>query len=342
MSLELRRRMLKAQHNTPANVIFHLSDEANTVFKITSVGDYLYNYISNDGYLIKSYSESGASIKINAKPNTKIKIYGEITGLQLGSVSVQNRSNIKIVDVRNVKSLNTFVASRDISLEEVIGFEDAYLPTSTQQDAFRECGNLTKIKLPLGLKVISNNTFRSCLKLTLEELPSLTSIGQFGISSTISDVYLPDTITSLGQNACLDSLIRLTSFPQNLKLGSIAMSALKECRNLIISEFPNSWTGGINHFAFQNCRNLTIKELPSGISSIGKQSLLGTGITELKILRTTSIVQLSMQSADAYPAKYFSDGVIIKVPNSLLESYLADEVWKYQIENYGLTVEGCE
>lgn len=95
----------------------------------------------------------------------------------------------------------------------------------------------TSFYVPRGTKRIGNNALEHCKAET---------------------IYIPDTVTSIGENAFRD-LFCLKSLP-----------------------IPNSVTS-IGKYAFSGCQSLTSVDIPSALTSIEEATFSGVGLTEIKI-----------------------------------------------------------
>lgn len=110
---------------------------------------------------------------------------------------------------------------------------------------FRE-NKLKKVTIPSSVKVIEDNAFRDCKKLT--------------------EIIIPDNVNQLGQSAFqgCSSLYRVELSGQVY----IGMSAFEDCsslKELVISDGINT----ISHYAFKNCSSLETLDLPNSIVFIG-------------------------------------------------------------------------
>lgn len=109
-----------------------------------------------------------------------------------------------------------------------------------EQGAFESCLNLEKVKLPIGIKEIKENTFLNC-----KELSSLN---------------IPVNVTIIKHNAfescCLITEIK---FPNSLE--TIEKKAFFNCFNLKRINIPANLTD-ISFFAFEKCEKLLFKVNP--------------------------------------------------------------------------------
>ncbi|MED9969422.1 MAG: leucine-rich repeat domain-containing protein [Ruminococcus sp.] len=128
------------------------------------------------------------------------------------------------------------------------GIESVEIPdsiTEVQDYAFAANSNLSKVKLSKNLKIIGNNAFWNCPKLTSIELPSsLKKIGVYAFSATgLTSVTLPEskTLTQLDQFVFFQSKnLKEVTIPASMT--NIADNAFNECADgLTIKAKANSY-----------------------------------------------------------------------------------------------------
>ncbi len=117
--------------------------------------------------------------------------------------------------------------------------------TEVQDYAFASNKNLSKVTLSKNLKVIGNNAFWACPKLTAIELPStLKKIGVYAFSATgLTSVVIPDskTLNQLDQFVFFQSKdLKEVTIPASLT--NIADNCFNECSaDLTIKSKANSY-----------------------------------------------------------------------------------------------------
>lgn len=180
--------------------------------------------------------------------------------------------------------------------------------TSIGEQAFGECGNLTKISCPNGVTNIGEYAFRNCSKLTAIDLSSglasigngaffdcgnlaqinipsgVTNIGESAFSGcrSLAGISIPNGVTSIGAatfSGCEN--LSAVSLPSGIKsIGSLAFS---DCYSLSGISLPDSLTG-IGDNAFEGCRRLAKIDIPAGVTSIGKTAFHNcAGLTEINL-----------------------------------------------------------
>ena len=173
-------------------------------------------------------------------------------------------------------------------------FSDA--ETSIENDAFRDCTNLTSVIIPDGVTEIGDYAFLYCSVLTSVTIPdNVTSIGYqafYGCSS-LTSVTILDNVTSIGGYAfygCSD----LTTVNWNATACTIAGSSdypiFKNCSKLTTINIGDNVTT-IPAYAFSSCSGLTSITIPDSVTSIGGYAFSGCdSLTSVRIpVSVTSI-----------------------------------------------------
>ena len=126
---------------------------------------------------------------------------------------------------------------------------------------------LTTVLLPNTLTAIA---FSGCSSLTEINLPaSLTSIGEsaFYDCSSLTEIHLPANLTSIGEHA-FNGCSSLTGIHLPDNLTSIGESAFYDCSSLTEIHLPANLTS-IRESVFNGCSSLTEIRLPASLTSIG-------------------------------------------------------------------------
>ena len=140
---------------------------------------------------------------------------------------------------------------------------------------------LTTVLLPNTLTAIA---FSGCSSLTEINLPaSLTSIGEsaFYDCSSLTEIHLPANLTSIGEHA-FNGCSSLTGIHLPDNLTSIGESAFYDCSSLTEIHLPASLTS-IGGAAFRGCSSLTEIHLPASLTSIGAAFGGCSGLTEIHL-----------------------------------------------------------
>lgn len=125
--------------------------------------------------------------------------------------------------------------------------------------------------LDCGTKIVALNTsnvanFNPIRKLTIEA--KITEIPKkvFAFSSTIEEIYLPDTVTSIGSMA-FQNCLKLESFIIPPKVTIIEAETFGNCEELKTVEFHDGVTQ-INEVAFLKCGKLSNINIPKSVTTI--------------------------------------------------------------------------
>ena len=134
-------------------------------------------------------------------------------------------------------------------------------------------GNETNIVVPKqieGVQVchIGNSAFNHSSAETISLPEGLLTIDSwaFNESSCLTEIVIPDSVTSIGFSAFSCSALKVCTLPASLQtLGDFAFS---ECHNLKTITIPST-VSSLGQFSFARCLALTKVAIPEGIVSIG-------------------------------------------------------------------------
>lgn len=141
--------------------------------------------------------------------------------------------------------------------EELYTIPDSVI--NIESDAFRECYNLTSIKIPRSVTSIGDGSFFDCRALKSITIPSsVTDIGSTAFMNCIElkSITIPNSIINI-KSYLFSRCINLTSITIPDSITSIEESAFSGCCNLKNIKIPNSVTN-IEESAFSDCDNLII------------------------------------------------------------------------------------
>lgn len=219
---------------------------------------------------------------------------GEINLPNLTSLGIN--AFAKCSSITKVKSLGSITSiagdNSNGTFRDCSGLTEVVLPntlTSIGVNVLRGCSNLTKCDIPSSVTTIDNyafyddqllegeidlpnlttlraSVFYNCRSLTkVKSLGSITTIqsdnsyGEFRNCTGLTEVVLPNTLTSIGNNA------------------------FHSCTGLVTCSLPQSLTS-IGNASFYNCTSLTGELNLPNLTSLGIQVFVKTAITKIKSL----------------------------------------------------------
>ena len=213
----------------------------------------------------------------------EIKVYdGPYEGKRIGVgslmykiVNVISESNIEVAvtyaDSENDYANNGDYYSGDITIPSTTLWNGVrYKVVGIDDNAFRNCKNLTKVTIPNSVTSIGSSAFYGCSGLTSVTIPnSVTSIGScaFQDCGGLTSVTIPNSVTSIG-NYAFENCSGLTSVTIPNSVTNIGSYAFQNCSGLTSVTIPNSVTS-IGYSAFYGCTGLTSVTIPNSVTSIG-------------------------------------------------------------------------
>ncbi len=148
--------------------------------------------------------------------------------------------------------------------------------TSIGEGAFKDCGELTSIKIPNTITSIGNDAFDWCVELTSIEIPNtVTSIGNhaFSCCESLKNIEIPDSVTRIGSGAFLEC-----ASLKNIKISNsvtyIEDGTFNGCEKLISVEIPDGVTI-IEEAAFFDCASLKNVKIPDSVTVIEADAFAG-------------------------------------------------------------------
>ena len=174
--------------------------------------------------------------------------------------------------------------SGDIEIPETF-LEDGVLYTVKQIgfQAFKNCSNLTSVKIPSSVTIIGREAFVGYPLTSIEIPSSVTTIEDYAFGwSSLESIVIPSNVTSI-DDGTFSNCYGLASVVIPEGVVSIGFCAFYDCDGLTSIEIPSSVTS-INTGAFYACSGLTSIEIPSSVTSIGDEAFDGcSSLTSVEI-----------------------------------------------------------
>ncbi len=153
--------------------------------------------------------------------------------------------------------------------------------TSVGDFAFRESG-LTSVVIPSTISVLSEGVFENAIHLSSvqflpaeDELSGLTSVKSAAFSgcTSLTNLILPDTVTTIGDSFLRDSGIIAFTFPSGV--STINEYSFSGCANLASITLPSGLIT-IKSYAFQDCDSLASIVIPASTMYIYDYAFIGS------------------------------------------------------------------
>jgi len=258
-------------------------------FEVTTIAEQLtYSFQSKANTTFECDWGDGTVETITAEQARKSHTYAEAGTYR---IRIQDALNItQFVPGDNNDSAYTPMAKL---VGHVYKFNAVY-----SNNMFRNCENMTMDELRSDLTSIPNKAFMNCTSLDLTSLPTgITTLGSdaFYKCTRLALESVPPNLVSIGANAFFQcGNITVASLPDTVT--TIGDSAFSDCTKLALSSLPANLTK-IGSSVFRACSNITLTSLPSGITSIGQSAF--SGCTKLALTSLPSGVTSIPQSAFA-------------------------------------------
>lgn len=235
-------------------------------------------------------------------------------------------------DAAKVTTISTwFQNNADITaFEEFAAFTGI---KNLEIQAFSNCSNLQRLKLPSSLIGFANAVFENCSM--IEEITIPSSFTNFAKSGFIGCIKLTKVkglentqITTIGERSFYGcSSLAEINFPSSLK--QIDSYAFYGCSSLLELNIPTDVSNlKISDMAFYNCTSLSVINI-SAISYLGRGAFNGvqlSGIVNFEnltgigpyALRYTNVTNVKFPAIITLPALYNYDGIFSNCPRLVL------------------------
>ncbi|MBQ4557957.1 MAG: leucine-rich repeat protein [Clostridia bacterium] len=318
-----------SQIDIPKTVI-SLGDEAGTIgctFKNTSIENIVVpegvTYIPKECFSYNSKLKSvvlGENVQIvgeQAFSRCTLLENMEIpdTVTTIGAYAFYFCSALKSIEISDgVSSIGTYAFNSCTALESIKIPESV---TILENNTFYGCSNLESVKLPANLLKINQQVFRNCTSLTSIEFPStvtLVDARAFENTNLIS-LHIPAALTNIAATAFMSipNLAYITVEEGNAKwedrgCNSIVEKSSNQLRVGSLNTVVVDSIKSIGNYAFMGRSGLTSIQLHNKLNSIGDGAFSGSGITEIVIPASVTIIhRQAFQSCSKLTKVTFED-----------------------------------
>ena len=217
----------------------------------------------------------------------------------------------KDVEVTYFGELGDFHYSGEVNIPDKF-IQDGILYTVKQIgfQAFKNCSNLTSVKIPSSVTIIGREAFVGYPLTSIEIPSSVTTIEDYAFGwSSLESIVIPSNVTSI-DDGTFSNCYGLASVVIPEGVVSIGFCAFYDCDGLTSIEIPSSVTS-INTGAFYACSGLTSIEIPSSVTSIGDEAFDGcSSLTSVEILE-------GVESIGDYAFDGCSSLTSVEIPSSV-------------------------
>lgn len=195
-----------------------------------------------------------------------------------------------------------------LNIPEIVSYNNkSYTVVSIGEWAFLNCQGITSIIIPNTVSEIGDYAFGYCPNLSEILIPeSVISIGSSSFENTTWYNNQPDGLVYAGMVAYRYKGTMPEGTSITLKDGctGIAMSAFRNCSNLLSITIPNSVVL-IGNSAFWGCSNLNSINIPESIISIGLYAFSGcNGLTIVSISDIAAWCNIHFEGFTSNPIEY--------------------------------------
>ena len=248
----------------------------------------------------------------------------------------------------------------------LLGVEIPDTVVSIEENAFSNCDELTSITIPDGVKTIGKSAFYSCddlknvyISKSVETIEK-NAFGSCGKLATINvdannsnyssadgvlynkqkttliqfpsnkaSYSIPETVTTIGEEAFASSIVSYVKLPAKLK--TISSGAFSGCNNLTEIDIPDS-VDTIGDAVFSNCTALCKVNLPEALTAISQQMFsncssltkidIPENVAQIGVMSFYECRNLTAINVDSANPVYMSlDGVLYSKDKTVLVKY---------------------
>ncbi len=268
----------------------------------------------------------------------------------IGGIYYRKLSSNTVEVTYKDENYNSYSGSITIPKTITVG-GTTYKVTAIGQNAFRQCANLTSVRLNDNINTIGSFSFWNCTKMTnVYDMPAgLTKIDgyAFNFCSALKSFTIPDNVTTIGAaafSAC-NSLETIVIPDKVTTIGNNAFQGCKALKNLTIGKgltaisdqlfdgcsaltqvvIPDNVTK-IQRLAFDNCTGLTEVLLGCGLKNLAESSFKNcSSLTNVTCVANTPP---TMDNSNCFDQSTYSNATLT-VPALALNTYKSADWWRF-------------
>ena len=289
---------------------FSNSTEVSTMPSVAGCSNFLQVNTIDDNGNVKEYElpPSITSLPDKAFQNTKLIDIKMPNVTSVGKNAFEGCSSLPVTD--NIRYADTYI------IEAIDRSKSQYtIKAGTRfirEYAFKDCKNITSIKIPNTVTFIGEYTFHSCSNLTSIEISDfLSDIKEYTFygCSKLDSVTIPNSVTSIG-NRSFYNCSSMSRVSIGNSVESIGDSAFYNCSSLTSVTIPDRVTS-IGKDAFKGCKGLTSVSIGNSVTSIGNYAFFDCSNL------TTVIIGNSVTSIGQSAFQYCSSLTSVSIGNSV-------------------------
>lgn len=244
----------------------------------------------------------------NCDELTYVEIPDCITNIGASAFSNCNKLETVIIP-SSVSRIGYMAFDSCIALQNISFAENANI--TFEISCFSSCKSLSTFIIPDGTTSIPINLFIYCSGLTEIYIPdSVISIGSAAfLGTSIKSLIIPDSVTSIGSSAFSNnSSLENVSFPNIVQSLNIESNTFEKCTNLTTVNLPEGLTV-LPSKMFNDCSSLSSINIPSTITTIKNQVFMRCGsLSSLFVPKSVTTLETQVFYACDFDTLEFEEG----------------------------------